>query len=160
MKGQTHYHWMLASSSVSQKRTLLGDGGGVCFTAHQTYVQKGCSEDSCTGLEFSVTVERHLALSYDHRCCYTEHCSKEPIKGEYSCLWTSTICPVSPLLFRGLISLCWGTALMLVFPLYTALRSLEMVWVTHRPFSCEVDWVGVRWQELVLGIFSNVHLMA
>uniref|UniRef100_A0A8C6HUJ7 Predicted gene 12253 n=1 Tax=Mus spicilegus TaxID=10103 RepID=A0A8C6HUJ7_MUSSI len=48
--------------------------------AHQTYVQKGCSEDSCTGLAFSVTVERHLALSYDHRCCYTEHCNKEPIK--------------------------------------------------------------------------------
>ncbi|XP_021067448.1 protein RoBo-1-like [Mus pahari] len=48
--------------------------------ALQTVEQKGCSDDSCTGLAFSATLGRHWVFRYDRRCCHTEHCNKELIK--------------------------------------------------------------------------------
>ncbi|XP_029339988.1 protein RoBo-1-like [Mus caroli] len=38
------------------------------------------SSKGCFSQWLELGVKRHLTLSYDHRCCYTEHCNKEPIK--------------------------------------------------------------------------------
>ncbi|XP_051037500.1 protein RoBo-1 isoform X2 [Phodopus roborovskii] len=40
--------------------------------------QKGCSKDGCTELAFSATLGRNRTFRYDHQCCYTDQCNREP----------------------------------------------------------------------------------
>lgn len=42
------------------------------------YHERGCSEDECTELLFSATLGEYQTFIYDHQCCYTERCNKEP----------------------------------------------------------------------------------
>ncbi|XP_038184284.1 protein RoBo-1-like [Arvicola amphibius] len=40
--------------------------------------ERGCSKDKCTELAFSATLGGYRTFTYDHKCCYTDQCNKEP----------------------------------------------------------------------------------
>ncbi|XP_021498952.1 protein RoBo-1-like [Meriones unguiculatus] len=42
--------------------------------------KKDCSKDACTNLAFSATLGSNQTFRYNHQCCYTEKCNKEPLE--------------------------------------------------------------------------------